>query len=207
MQLAPLNISLLINRMAWFRFGWFLSAVMARVNPPHDAGQQNTSIPTNTPSDTQPNLLMRAWMVAHLPPTATLQATVCCGGSLGEAAFRESLQPQYTSERHDALGLRTYYITGTCGGRRISRITCGCIGGAVAGVASPLCITVVSNTRAWQRMDLGSDEHLVSLDLDMPRLTEVACEFLACNSTNLEYVNLASLCALDELHLCPLWMH
>ena len=55
----------------------------------------------------QPNLLMRAWMMAHLYG-AEYQAVVCHAGSGGEVAFRESLCPQYTSDRHDAKGLRTY---------------------------------------------------------------------------------------------------
>ena len=70
-----------------------------------------------------PNLLMRAWMMAHLYG-AEYQAVVCLCGSSGDVAIRESLCPQYTSDRHDAKGLRTYHITGTSGGRRISRIVC-----------------------------------------------------------------------------------
>ena len=64
----------------------------------------------------KPNLLMRAWMMAHVY-VAEYQAVVCLCGSSGEVAFREALCPQYTSDRHDAKGLRTYHITGTCGTR------------------------------------------------------------------------------------------
>ena len=63
----------------------------------------------------KPNLLMRSWMMAHVYG-AEYQAVVCHAGSDGEVAFRESLCPQYTFERHDAKGLCTYHITGTCGG-------------------------------------------------------------------------------------------
>ena len=46
--------------------------------------------------DMEPNLLMRAWIVAHLS-TARYHAVVCCAGSAGEVAFREALYPQYKS--------------------------------------------------------------------------------------------------------------
>ena len=69
-----------------------------------------------------PPLLVRAWMMAHLYG-AKYQAVVCYAGSNGEVAFRESLRAQYTSHRHDAKGLCSYYITGTCGGEaNVSRI-------------------------------------------------------------------------------------
>ena len=94
----------------------------------------------------QPNLLMRAWMMAHLYG-AEYQAVVCHAGSSGEVAFRESLCPQYTSDRHDAKGLRTYHITGTCGSRSIGRIACGRLGREVVGANSgPLHVTITSNT-------------------------------------------------------------
>ena len=95
--------------------------------------------------DMEPPLLVRAWMMAHLWG-ARYQAIVCCGGSSGEAAFRESLRAQYTSTRHDAKGLRTYYITGTCGDGCISRIASTRIGNEVCGANGPLRITVTSNT-------------------------------------------------------------
>ena len=60
----------------------------------------------------KPNLLMRAWMMAHLYG-AEYQAVVCLCSSSGDVAFRESLCPRYTYDRHDAKGLRTYHITGT----------------------------------------------------------------------------------------------
>ena len=88
----------------------------------------------------EPNLLMQVWMMAHLYG-AKYQAVVCYAGSSGEVAFRESLCPQYTSDRHDAKGLRTYHITGTCDGTSIRRIACGhigCnIGGANTGLLQP----------------------------------------------------------------------
>ena len=51
----------------------------------------------------KPNLLMRAWMMAHVYG-AEYQAVVCYAGSDGEVAFREALCPQFTSTRHDAEG-------------------------------------------------------------------------------------------------------
>ena len=103
-----------------------------------------------------PNLLMRSWMMAHLYG-AEYQAVVCYAGSSCEVAFRESLCPQYTSDRHDAKGLRTYHITGTCGGVSISRIASGRIGDEVAGCdGCPLRITITSNTRSWQDGDLSN---------------------------------------------------
>ena len=86
----------------------------------------------------EPNLLMRAWMVAHVYG-AKHQAAVCCAGSSGEGAFRESLGLQYTSSRHDATGLCTHYITGTCGDTPISRIYSGCVGFRVAGASPAPC--------------------------------------------------------------------
>ena len=150
----------------------------------------------------KPNLLMRAWMMAHLYG-AEYQAVVCYAGSSGEVAFRESLCPQYTSDRHDAKGLRTYHITGTCGGTSISRIACGHIGHAVPGVPDnkPLRITVTSNTHAWQGGDLeGVDNgsgipefsELTRLDLNVERLVEIPPHFLrGCH--NLEHIDLAPL--------------
>ena len=82
--------------------------------------------------DMEPPLLVRAWIMAHLWG-AKYQAMVCRGGSSGEAAFRESLRAQYTSTRHDAKGLRTYHITGTCGGGCVSRIASARTGGEVRG--------------------------------------------------------------------------
>ena len=130
-------------------------------------------------------------MAAHLYG-AKYQAAVCCAGTAGEAAFRESLQPQYTSSRHDAKGLRTYYITGTCGDACISRITSGCIGKEVAGVDGPLHITVTSNTNSWQEGDLEHYAELVSLDLDVERLIKIAPFFLQ-NCRSLASVNLTPL--------------
>ena len=145
----------------------------------------------------KPSLLMRAWMIAHLYG-AEYQAVVClCGGS-GEVAFRESLCPQYTSDRHDAKGLRTYF-TGTCGGTSISRISCGRIGGDVAGANSDsLFITVTSNTHSWQHGDLTRNQHLVSLDLNMQSVLGIAPNFLS-GCENLQHVNVASLRAVEVL--------
>ena len=142
-----------------------------------------------------PCLLMQAWMVAHLYG-ARYQATVCSGGSMGVAAFRESLRPQYTSPRHDARGLRTFYITGTSGGSTISRITLGRIGYELTGLADePLHITVTSNTRAWEGEDLSYNMRLVSLDLDVERLVEVSEWFLR-GCSNLTWINLSPLSAI-----------
>ena len=149
----------------------------------------------------RPNLLMRAWMMAHVYG-AEYQAVVCCAGSSGEVAFRESLCPQYTSDRHDAKGLRTYHITGTCGGKSISRIACGHAGREVAGAnTGQLHITITSNTHTWQVGDLTGNEHLVSLDLDMQSIVRIVSEFLP-GCTNLRRVNLASLRAVEMLPRC-----
>ena len=118
----------------------------------------------------KPNLLMRAWMMAHLYG-AEYQTVVCYAGSSGEVAFRESLCPQYTSDCHDVKGLRTYHITGTCGGTSISRIACRQIGRKIFGVnTDQLQITITSNTHSWQAGDLTRNQHLVSLAsyLDAP---------------------------------------
>ena len=140
----------------------------------------------------QPNLLMRAWMMAHLYG-AEYQAVVCHAGSSGEVAFRESLCPQYTSDRHDAKGLRTYHITGTCGDKSISRIACGRLGRELAGAnTGPLHITVTSNTHSWQDGDLTGNQHLVSFDLDTQSIVEIPSGFLSL-CTNLQRVNLESL--------------
>ena len=138
----------------------------------------------------KPNLLMRSWMMAHLYG-AEYQAMVCYAGSDGEVAFRESLCPQYTSMRHDAKGLRTYYITGTCGNTIISRIAFGKITNEVPGAdAGPLSTTVVSNTFSWQEGDLSDNACLVSLDLDMQSIVRLAPEFLF-GCVNLKRVDFA----------------
>ena len=144
-----------------------------------------------------PPLLVRAWMAAHLYG-AKYQAVVCCAGTAGEAAFRESLQPQYTSSRHDAKGLRTYYITGTCGDACISRITSGCIEKVVAGVDGPLHITVTSNTNSWQEGDLGGNDRLTTLSLDLERLIEISTSVLV-RCSNLGQLDLASLRAIEAI--------
>ena len=168
-------------------------------------------------NDSKPPLLVRAWMMAHLYG-AKYQAIVCCGGSSGEAAFRESLRAQYTSQRHDAKGLHTYYITGTCGDAAISRIAGGRIGTEVAGTdGGPLHITVMSNTHAWQEGDLLGNKHVHTLDLEAERLVEISAYFLR-DCWNLQGLDLAPLhsvelippsflqgCySLEELDLSPL---
>ena len=114
----------------------------------------------------QPNLLMRAWMVALLYG-AEYQAEVCHAGSSGEVAFLESLCPQYTTDRHDTKGLQTYHITGTVGDTSISRIACGRLGSDFVGTDGRLHITITSNTHSWQEGDLIGNQHLVSIDLDV----------------------------------------
>ena len=149
----------------------------------------------------EPNLLMRAWMMAHVYG-AKYQAAVCMCGSGGEAAFRESLRPQYTSSRHDVKGLRTYYITGSCGGDAISRVTSGYIGSDVIDDNDRLCcLTVTSNTHTWQRGDLdeevpytygfSSRRTLVHLILDVERIAEIPPFFLGGKS--FECIDLAPL--------------
>ena len=145
----------------------------------------------------QPNLLMRARMMAHLYG-AEYQAVVCHAGSSGEVAFRESLCPQYTSHRHDAKGLRTYHITGTCYGTSISRIVCGQMGNELVGASTgPLHITVTSNTHSWQNGDL-SYQHLVRLDLDMQSIVSIASGFLS-GCDDLKVVDLSPLVNLREV--------
>ena len=160
---------------------------------------------------------MRAWMMAHVYG-AKYQAAVCMCGSGGEAAFRESLRPQYTSPRHDAKGLRTYYITGTSGENNSSRITSNCIGGTVDGTHNaPLQITVASNAFLWQRGDLSENQNLVCLGLEMEMLTHVSPSFLG-GCRRLVDINLAPLrrvetipygfmydcCSLSRVDLSPL---
>ena len=150
----------------------------------------------------KPNLLMRAWMMAHLYG-AEYQAVVCHAGSSGEVAFQESLCPQYTSDRHDANGLRTYHITGTCGSTIISRIACGQIGRDVAGTdGGPVHITITSNALSWQELDLTENQQLVSLDFNMQRAVDIAGFFLEW-CVSLERVSLARL-KLTEVPRFPL---
>ena len=152
----------------------------------------------------KPNLLMHVWMMAHVYG-AEYQAVVCYAGSSGEVAFRESLCPQYTSDRHDANGLRTYHITGTCGDTSISRIACGQIGREVAGANTrQLHITITSNTHSWQEGDLTENEQLVSLDLDMESIVRIAPDFLS-DCVNLEYINLTPFAAVEVLANCFLY--
>ena len=145
----------------------------------------------------KPNLLMRAWMMAHLYG-AEHHAVVCLCGSCGHVAFRESLCPQFTSDRHDAKGLRTYHITGTCGNRSINRIACGRLGRDVACADGPLHITVTSNTHWWQNDDLSGNKILVSLDLDMQKLAGTYSDFLS-GCANLQRINLSPLRAVEAL--------
>ena len=143
----------------------------------------------------EPNLLMRAWMMAHLHG-AKYQAVVCLCGSNGEAAFRESLSPQYTSERHDAKGLRTFYVYGTYDGGSLSRITSNRELGGIG--IKPLSITVTSNTRSWTRDDLAFNYQLESLNLQVERLAKIPSSFLLfCH--NLQHVDLASLHAVEKI--------
>ena len=146
----------------------------------------------------KPNLLMRAWTMGHVYG-AEYQAVACYAGSDGEVAFRESLCPQHTSERHDAKRLRTYHITGTCGGTRISRIACRQLSGEVAGAdAGPLHITIRSNTHSWQRGDLSGNRQLVSVDFDMQRTVRLASYFLS-GCANLKHVDFTGLRTVEVL--------
>ena len=152
----------------------------------------------------KPNLLMHVWMMVHVYG-AEYQAVVCYAGSSGEVAFRESLCPQYTSDRHDAKGLRTYHITGTCGDTSISRIACGQIGRDVAGANDgQLHITITSNTHSWQEGDLTANQQLVSLGLDMQSTVSIAPNFLFW-CVNLRRVNLESLRSVEVLPKFFLW--
>ena len=148
--------------------------------------------------DMEPPLLVRAWMMAHLWG-ARYQALVCCGGSSGETAFRESLRAQYTSSRHDARVLHTYYITGTHGDDNISRITSTRVGEKVGGITQgPLRITIASNTRAWQDGELSDNGHLTDVNLKMERLVEFPTWFFP-GCYNFEYFNLESLHTIEAI--------
>lgn len=143
---------------------------------------------------------MRSWAMAHLYGT-WYQAVVCLSGTAGEAAFRESLEPQYTSHRHDSKGLHTYYIQGTCNGVSISRIVnnrigmkgSGGIGKEVIGVSEgPLCISITSNAAEWMHDDLSENQYLVRLKLDMARLSTIPAYFLR-GCRNLTHIDVTSL--------------
>ena len=146
----------------------------------------------------EPNLLMRTWMMAHVYG-AKYQAAACCAGSSGEAAFRESLEPSYTSARHDAKGLRTFHITGTRGGDSVSRIASGCIGHhVVGGPKGALRITVTSNTSSWEEGDLNFNPNLHGLTLKVERLTHIPTFFLH-DCPHLEHLDLAPLHAIRKI--------
>ena len=145
----------------------------------------------------EPPLLVRAWMMAHVYG-AKYHAVVCSAGSSGEAAFREALRPQYTTHRHDSKGLRTYYITGTCGGTRFSRIASTRIGRVASSTnGGPLRITVTSNTSSWREVDLSFNQQLGTLTMEVERLVEVSNYFLS-GCSGLEHVNLESLSAIEK---------
>ena len=157
----------------------------------------------------EPNLLMQAWMMAHLYG-AKYQASVCCGGSSGEAAFRESLRPRYISSRHHSKGLRTYFITGSCDNAVFSRITTASItnpiigGGCIGDDADDrinhglLRITVTSNTRYWQEGDLNDNTHLMNLELDVEPFIEIPVKFLA-GCSKLQSLSLSSLELIEDV--------
>ena len=95
--------------------------------------------------------------------------------------------------------IRTFHITGTCGGTRISRIACGRLGGGVAGAdAGPLHITITSNTHSWQEGDLSSNEQLVSVYFNMERAAKLASTFLL-GCANLQHVGFSGLRAVEVL--------
>ena len=151
-----------------------------------------------TTDERKPSLLMLACILAHVYG-AKYQAFVCAGGRSGEAALRESLSARYTTDRHDAKGLRTYYITGTCDGSKICRITSGSIGNVFAGAnVGALLITVTSNTRAWQEGDLGLNKNLCGLNLELERIAKISDSFLS-GCTNLVSIDLTSLRGIDAI--------
>ena len=96
----------------------------------------------------QPSLLMNAWSAAHFP-SLRHQALLCCAGNSGEGAFRESLQGQYTSDRHRSKGLCAYHITGTAGNAPFSRITMGGMVDALQGLDADLRVRVASSSDRW----------------------------------------------------------
>ena len=145
-----------------------------------------------------PPLLMRAWMMAHVYG-AEYQAVVCMCGSAGEAAFRESLYPQYTSPHHDAKGLCTYYITGTSGDATISRIVPQRMEKDVPGApGGPLRVKVTSNTHAWRGAEFYENESLVSLELNVERLVVMESSFLY-GCSRLEHIDLSPLGKVEVL--------
>ena len=67
----------------------------------------------------QPTLLANTWMAAHLPHTKYL-AVLCCAGSAGESAFRNSLDDAFAEASYvhqpKSVHLRRpplYYVVGT----------------------------------------------------------------------------------------------
>ena len=77
----------------------------------------------------QPTLLANTWMAAHLP-SEKYMAVLCCAGSAGESAFRNSLDESFAEAgyQHQPATLHhrrppTYYVTGTSrGSQPIRRI-------------------------------------------------------------------------------------
>ena len=139
----------------------------------------------------QPNLLTNAWSAAHLP-SPRHQALLCCAGSSGECAFRESLQGQYTSDRHRSKGLCFYHITGTAGDTPFSRISMGRIGNALKGLAGELRIRVTSSSKRWQQGDFRDNVHLVEVELDMRHIIMITPDFFQ-GCRRLTHINLAPL--------------
>ena len=67
----------------------------------------------------QPTLLANTWMVAHLP-NEKYMALLCCAGSAGEAAFRNSLDSSYAGAGYEHLPATakrrrhaTYFVVGS----------------------------------------------------------------------------------------------
>ena len=164
---------------------------------------------TNSAISMVPNLLMNVWSAAHLP-SPRHQALLCCTGSSGECAFRESLQGQYTSDRHRSKGLCFYHITGTAGNAPFSRISMGQIGDAMDGLEGDLRIRVTSSTDQWQEGDLTGSDRLSALEIydtnPLAPLTKIGVSFLAgCRSlTHIDLTPLSRIAAIPGtfLHGC-----
>ena len=84
--------------------------------------RRHKSFPIETPpfslKNMQSTLHANSWMAAHLPGTKYM-GVLCCAGSAGEAAFRNSLDGQFTEAGYQHLPATvphprpaTYYVVG-----------------------------------------------------------------------------------------------
>ena len=108
-----------------YRFNTRITALRVRTIPSSIAdtsviqGYSPFMISARDTFNMQPTLLANTWMAAHLPHTKH-SAMLCCAGSAGEAAFRNSLDGQFAESGYEHLPLTlnkrrppTYHIVGT----------------------------------------------------------------------------------------------